>query len=306
MHQHNPSGKRLFVSVWLNLGITAVQIVGGLLSNSISLLSDALHNLGDGLALLIAWIANKVSRRPSSERKTFGYKRIEILASLFNGLVLFLISLYLFKEAWERFRNPEEVNSLLMLGVAIFGLLANLITVFLLKGQRKQNINVKAAYLHLLGDTLSSLAVVTGGILMYYFRIYWLDPLVTVIIGIYIIKESISIILETVDILMQSTTKHLDLDYIREKLLNVEGISDIHHVHVWRLCDRQIHFESHVDLTEDFKMSKTEVIRTNAEEILYKQFDIDHVTMQMEYNSEHNKGMIPNTGHHQTQNKKNT
>jgi cobalt-zinc-cadmium efflux system protein len=291
-HNHNPSGRKLFISVWLNLSITAVQIVGGLLSNSLALLSDALHNLGDGLALLIAWIANKVSRRPSSEKKTFGYKRIEILAALFNGLVLVFISLFLFREAWKRFQNPEEIESSLMLIVATFGLLANLISVFLLKGQRKQNINVKAAYLHLLGDTLSSVAVITGGILMHFFGLYWIDPLVTVIIGLYIIKESISIILETVDILMQAAPKDLDLRKIKAELQELDGIQNIHHVHVWKLSDHEIHFECHVDLIRDYHISETQAIRAKAEKILHEQFQIGHVTMQMEFDSAHDHHMI--------------
>lgn len=295
MHQkrhQNREGKRLFISVWLNLTITVVQIIGGILSNSLALLSDALHNLGDGIALLIAWIANKVSRRPSSDSKTFGYKRIEILAALLNGLTLVAISIFLFSEAWERFQNPESINSSLMLIIATIGLLANVASVFILKSHRHDNINVKAAYLHLLGDTMSSVAVIAGGILMHFYGLYWIDPLVTVIIGLYIIKESFAIIIETVDILMQAKPKNINLNQIKEELKKIEGIENIHHVHIWRLSDKEIHFESHVDLSRDFKISETEAIRDKAEEILLEQFNIEHVTMQMEFDSRHSKSML--------------
>lgn len=295
MHQHSKhvsESKNLFISVWLNLTITLVQIVGGILSNSLALLSDALHNLGDGVALFIAWIANKVSRKPSSLNKTFGYKRIEILAALFNGLALVAISLFLFSEAWQRFKNPETIDSTLMLIVATIGLIANIVSVLLLKKHRKDNINIKAAYLHLLGDTLSSVAVIIGGLLMYFYELYWIDPLVTVIIGIYIIKESISIIMETVDILMQSKPKDIDIEDIQHKLKDIEGIKSLHHVHIWRLSDKEIHFESHVDLDRDLKTSDTALLREKAEAILYEQFQIDHVTMQMEFNSTHRQELV--------------
>lgn len=295
MHQqssHNPEGKKLLASVWLNLTITVVQFIGGFLSNSLALLSDALHNLGDGIALLIAWIANKVSRRPSSDKKTFGYQRIEILAALLNGLALVAISIFLFSEAWERFQNPEKVDSTLMLIVATIGLAANVISVFLLHSHRKENINVRAAYLHLIGDTLSSVAVIIGGILMHFYGLYWIDPLVTVIIGIYIIKESITIIVETVDILMQSKPKNIDLQEVKSALSKIDGVYSIHHVHIWKLNDKEIHFESHVDLEKDLKISETDKIRVQAEKILLKEFGIKHVTMQLEYDSLHEKHLI--------------
>ncbi len=295
MHQqsdHNPEGKKLLASVWLNLTITVVQFIGGLLSNSLALLSDALHNLGDGIALLIAWIANKVSRRPSSDKKTFGYQRIEILAALLNGLALVAISIFLFSEAWKRFQNPEEINSGLMLIVATIGLAANIISVLLLHSHRRENINVRAAYLHLIGDTLSSVAVIIGGILMYFYGLYWIDPLVTVIIGLYIIKESITIIKETVDILMQATPENIDLHEVKKALCQIEGVYNIHHVHIWQLNDREIHFESHMDLEKDMKISETDSIRAQAEKILIRQFGIDHVTMQLEYDSHHEKHLV--------------
>ena len=160
--EHQLNTKNLRISVWLNLIIALAEVVGGLLANSLSLLSDALHNLGDGLALLFAYVANKVGKRDATRRKTFGYKRIEILSAFINSMVLIAISVYLFVEAIRRFLNPAEVDGTIMLIVAIIGLLANVISVIILHKDSAHNLNVKAAYLHLIGDTLSSVAVIGG------------------------------------------------------------------------------------------------------------------------------------------------
>ena len=192
-HHHSNVGiseKNLLAAVILNFTITAVEIVGGLLSNSLALLSDAIHNLGDGLAVLLAYIAHRISKRDSNTRKTFGYKRVEILAAFVNAVILVAICLFLIWEAVERFRNPAPIKGVIMFSVAGVGLLANLVAVILLRGDSKKNINIRAAYLHLLGDTLSSLVVIAGGILIWKFEIYWIDPLITVLISLYILKET--------------------------------------------------------------------------------------------------------------------
>ena len=200
-HNHPESLKanRLLIATVLNLIIFFTEIAGGLLS----LITYALHNLSDGLAIFIAWVANKISNRPSNLKRTFGYKRIEILAAFLNALILIAVSLYLFYEAALRIINPEPVKGLIMLIVAVIGLIANLVAVLLLHQDAKRNINVKAAYLHLFGDTLSSVAVLAGGIFIYFFDLYWIDPIVTILIGLYIIKETWTILKQTIDILMQ-------------------------------------------------------------------------------------------------------
>ncbi len=211
-----------------------------------------------GLAIFIAWIANKIGKRPSNIKRTFGYKRIEILAAFFNALILIAISLYLFYEAVLRIISPEPVKGLIMLIVAFIGLIANLAAVLLLHGDAKKNINVKAAYLHLFGDTLSSIAVIIGGILIYFFDLYWIDPIITILIGLYIIKETWTILKQTIDILMQSSPAGLDLDQIRHDLEQIPEIANIHHVHIWNLDDQSIHFECHVDLLENSRISETD------------------------------------------------
>lgn len=274
--------KLLFVSL-LNLIITIAEFIGGFISNSLALLSDAVHNLGDTFAIILAYIANKISKRSANERKTFGYKRIEILAALLNAVVLIVIIVFLFREAWHRFQNPEPIKGLVMFIVATIGLMANLFSVYLLRGDSGKNINIRAAYLHLLGDTISSVAVIIGSILIYFFEVFWIDPIITVIIGVYILKETIVVLKQAVDILMQATPKSIDLAKIKIELEEISGIDNIHHVHIWNLNDSQIHFECHADIHTDLKISETNVILSKMEEILKNKFKINHVTVQFEH-----------------------
>jgi len=276
----------------LNLIISIAEIIGGLLANSLSLISDALHNLSDGLATFIAWIANMISKRPSNSRKTFGYKRVEILAAFFNALVLIVVSFYLFYEAFQRIIEPEPVKGKLMLIVAVIGLVANLVAVILLRSGSKQNINIRAAYLHLLGDTLTSVAVIIGGILIILLEIYWIDPIITIIIGLYILKETWEILKQTIDILMQGTPAGLDIELVRRDIEQISEVNNIHHVHVWNLDDQSVHFECHVDLKQDTLLSKTESIHSRIENILQANYHINHATIQFEHQRCDDKEMI--------------
>ena len=288
----NLKGKNLFFAFGLNLIITVAEIIGGIFSNSLALVSDAIHNLGDTFAVMLAYIANVIGRKNANERKTFGYKRIEILAALLNAVILVVITLFLFFEAYKRFQSPQPIKGALMFWVAVLGLIANLVAVIILKGDSKQNINIRAAYLHLLGDTISSVAVIAGSILIYFFSIYWIDPVVTILIGLYIIKEAFQVLKETVDILMQGTPSTIDLKEVVDEIEKHDEISNIHHVHSWRLDDKQIHFECHADLTKDLPLSKTDTIRMEIENILLSRFGISHVTIQFEYNCCDEKSVI--------------
>ena len=285
-------GNRLLASALLNLIISIAEIIGGLLSNSLSLISDALHNLSDGIAIFIAWMANVVSKRPSNAKRTFGYKRIEILAAFFNALILIAVSVYLFYESVQRIIEPEPVKGMLMLIVAFIGLIANLIAVLLLRFDSKRNINVKAAYLHLIGDTLTSVAVITGGILIYFLDIHWIDPIITILIGLYIIKQTWAILRQTIDILMQGSPAGMDLEMIRQDLEKIPEIANIHHVHIWNMDDQSVHFECHVDLKENSRISETESIYLNIEKLLKERHHISHLTIQFEYQRCDDKNMI--------------
>jgi len=283
-HSEKLSGQKLLWVTLLNLSITVVQIVGGLISNSLSLLSDAIHNLGDSSAIFIAFLAGKASRKKPDERRTFGYKRVEILAALLNAIVLISICIFLFYEAYKRFMQPEPIQGKLMMIVAVFGLLANLVSVLVLEKDKDHSLNVKAAYMHLLGDTLSSVAVIIGGVAIWLFNIYWIDPIITVLVGIYIVWHTWEIVQQTIDILMQSAPEGINLQELKVKVENVEGIENIHHVHVWKLDDTQIHLEAHVNLVHDVTMTEMMAIQNDVENVLKNDFGIGHVTLQMGYN----------------------
>ncbi|HIP47593.1 MAG TPA: cation transporter [Lutibacter sp.] len=284
-HETNLQGKKLLWGTLFNFAITVVQIIGGIISNSLSLISDALHNLGDASAIFIAFLAGKHSRKPANEHRTFGYKRIEILAALFNSVVLIAISIYLFFEAFQRFITPEPIKGKIMFIVAIFGLLANLISVLVLNKDKNHNLNIKAAYLHLMGDTLSSVAVILGGIGIWFYQIYWLDPLITVAVSMFIIYHTWGVVKQTVDILMQTTPSNINIDEIKSKVEKTTEIENIHHVHLWKLDDKQTHFEAHINLKNNIDMEKMMLIKQKVEHILKHHFKIQHITLQMEYDT---------------------
>ena len=286
------SKSRLLAATLLNLSITIAEIIGGLISNSLALISDALHNLGDTFAIFIAYIAHLISKRDYTDKKTFGYKRIEIIAALFNTVILIVIIVYLFREAIKRINDPEPVKGLIMFFVALIGLLANLYSVLLLRKESGKNINIKAAYLHLLGDTFSSIAVIIGAGVIYFFQIYWIDPLITILIGLYLLKGAYLILKRAVDILMQGAPEDLDLNEVKITVEQLPEVDNIHHIHAWSLNDREIHFECHIDLARDSKVSESREIINKIHDILMNKFHVNHVTIQCEFNSCDNKNMI--------------
>src|ERR1039457_3716553 len=291
-HHHENSSGRLFFSILLNGLITLVEIVGGIFSNSLALISDAIHNLSDTFALILAWLANNVSGRKPNARRTFGYKRFEILSAFINASVLSAISIYLVYEAILRFIHPEPVRSGLMLIIAVIGLGANLVSMLFLHRDSNKSLNIKAAYVHLFGDTLSSVAVIGGAILIYYTKVLWIDPLLTLIISIVIIIQAYKILRESVDILMQSTPENLNLDEIKILLEKHPMIKNIHHVHCWRLQDHDILFEVHIETSEDLLLSESSKLLKEVEYILRQKFHITHTTLQMEFDVCGDKAMI--------------
>ncbi len=290
-HHENPSG-RLLISILLNGLITLVEIVGGVFSNSLALISDAIHNLSDTLALILAWFANNFSGRKPDARRTFGYKRFEILSAFINASVLTAISIYLIYEAILRFLHPEPVRSGLMFIIAGIGLVTNLTSMLFLHHDSSKNLNIKAAYVHRLGDTLSSVAVIGGAILLYYTKVLWIDPLLTLIISIVIIIQAYKILRESINILMQSTPGNLNLDEIKICLEKYPMIRNIHHVHCWQLQDHDILFEAHIETSKDLLLSESGKLLKEVEEILKQKFQITHTTLQVEFDVCGDKAMI--------------
>ena len=294
LHHHSDgetSAVRLVITMLLNFLITVVEVIGGLLSGSLSLLSDALHNFSDGIAIIISYIAIRLGRQAQTPKYTFGLKRAEILAAVINAGTLVGICFYLFKESYERFISPQHIAGGLMIIVAGIGLIANVVGTILLKRGSHRNINIRSAYLHLLGDAISSAAVIIGGIFIYFFRVYWVDPLLTVLISLYILMKSIEIVKEAVNVLMMGAPGAISIETIQKEIEEIPGINNIHHVHVWRLSEQDIHFEAHIDV-EDMPVSQTARLSNLIEEKLRKNHGIGHTTLQFESNRCDSKRLV--------------
>jgi len=283
-HSHdvsNVKGINLAIVALLNFIITAAELVGGICSGSLSLISDSLHNFSDGISIIISYIAIRISNREKDIKRTFGYKRATILAALINSSVLIVISIYLFKEAFDKFINPQDINGGMVIWVALIGLIANIAGVVLLQKGSKDSMNIKSSYLHLLSDALSSVGVVIGGILIYYFKIYWVDPLLTVLIALYVLKESYEIVKEAIQILMQGIPENLDVEEVVKGLEKIDAVENVHHVHIWSLDENNINFEAHVNI-KDMLVSETgKILKEIEHELLH--YEINHVTIQFEY-----------------------
>lgn len=293
-HHHVVNEKNLLVATFLNLVITVVEVAGGLLSGSLALLSDALHNFSDTFATFIAYLATLIGKREANQKKTFGYKRLEILTALVNAAILIIMSVFLIKEAWLRWQNPSPINSMIMLVVGMIGLLANVYAVLILRKDAGKSINVRAAYIHLIGDSLSSVVVVVGGVLIRIFKINWIDPLITVLISIYIVRSGFLILKDAVNILMQTAPEHLDLPAVKKRVELFPEVLNIHHIHAWMLTDREVHLEAHVELNKDLKLSEVKQIQYEIEKYLKKEFKVRHITLQFEFNTNHPPSLIHN------------
>jgi len=296
-HKHDVDPNNLLITVGMNIIITVVEVLGGIFSGSLALLSDALHNFNDITSALVSYIALRLGEKDNTISRTYGYKRAEILAAFLNSLALILIALFLFKEAYSRYLGGMvEIRTGLMLLVAAIGLAANLIAVVFLKKDAEHNINVRSAYTHLLGDTFSSVAVIAGGVCMRYFAWFWLDPLLTVIIALYVLKEGAVIFIESLGVLLDSTPSGIDLLMVQKDIESIPGVKNIHHVHIRQVSEHDIHLEGHINLQEDQAVSKTCVINGRIEEVLRNKYNIGHSTIQFEIDGCSGVGLIKNRG----------
>lgn len=287
---NSSTSTRMFITMSMNFIITIAEILGGIFSGSLSLISDALHNLTDGFAIIISYIALRLRKVKNSPLHTFGLKRAEIFAAVINSTVLFFISLFLFYEAIHRLIFPEPIQGKLMIIVASIGLIANVTGTLLLRRDSHKSINIKSAYLHLLIDAMSSVTVIIGGILITLFDIVWIDPILTILIGLYVLKESLAILKESSHILLEGAPSEIDLVEIKKKVENIPEINDIHHIHIWKIGENDVLFEGHINC-KDMYISETVKIQQEVENIL-KDFGIGHVTLQFECNTCENKNLI--------------
>ncbi|EME8238828.1 cation transporter [Enterococcus faecium] len=291
MHtQPQRSSKKLFGVVVLNAVITLSEFIGGVASGSLSLVSDAFHNLSDTLAIIFSYGAQKMAQKEANERHTYGYQRLEILSAFINSFILIILSLFLAVEAFKRFNSPEKINSHLMLIVAVIGLLANLFSTLLLRQEADENLNIKSSYLHLLSDTLSSISVIIGAVLIRFFGIYWIDPVITLIISIYILLEAIIVIKKAAAILIQSAPT-IDYEKMEQEIKAIEGVKDVHHVHIWQYSEKIIIFDGHIDF-EDQLLSEIEKAYPRITSLLKLKYGIIHVTIQAETHVKDQKKLI--------------
>ena len=273
---------KLWISIFLNLIITIAEVIGGLLSNSLALLSDAIHNLNDTISLGISLIARKISKKGVSSQKTFGYKRAEIIGAFINLITLVIVALFLIKEGIERFIDPQPIDGLTMFWVAIIGLAGNLITAGLLFKDSKENLNLRSAYIHILSDALSSVGVIIGGWLIIQYQWFVVDTILTILIGGYILWHSYHMLRETIDILMEAKPEHLDLENLEKQMLSIKEVCGVHHLHVWRLDEQQILLECHVVIEKEDVLQMEEV-KSKLKKMLHDEFDITHSTLEFEF-----------------------
>ena len=292
IHKHEVRGRNLAFSIFLNLIITIAQIVGGIISGSLALISDALHNFSDVLSLVFSYGAHKLSRKKASLDQTFGYKRAELIAAFINAITLIIVALFLIYEASVRFFHPKPIESTLVIWLAILGIIVNGGSVLLLKKDSKHNLNMKSAYVHLLTDMMASVAVLIGGVLMKLYDWFWVDSVMTLPIAFYLIYVSYDLIKSATKMLMLFTPDFIDIKELVREVHKIKGVNKLHHIHVWHLNDDELHLEAHLDCAEDIKMSEFNVLLDKIEMVLFKKFNINHINIQPEFKKEDPKDFI--------------
>lgn len=291
MHD-NLSKKFLWVTAF-NVIITVVEFIGGIISGSLALLSDAIHNLGDAGAILLSFFAHLLSRRDRDTKKTFGYQRAEVLAAFTNAILLLAISFFLIVEAIGRFSHPTQITGNLMLIVSIIGLLGNFISMIIMHQDSKNNLNVKSTFLHMMSDAVSSIGVIFAAIAIKFFDAQWLDPVMTIFVAILVLREAIKIVISSVNILMESNPQ-IDLAAVQKTILEIPEIKNLHHVHIWQLSDNQIMMDAHLNVDRDLSVVELEHIYDKLSHALYNKFKINHVTFQAECQRGIDEKMIEN------------
>ncbi len=290
-HDHSSGTTNIGLTIILNVGITVAQIIGGVISGSMALLSDATHNFSDVLALLISYIARKLSAKKSTLSRTFGMRRAEIMASFINSATLLVISVALIIGATERLYNPVEIKGNLVIYLAGLSIVLNGLSVLLLKKEAKESMNMRSAYLHLFTDMLTSIAVLLGGFAIKYLGWYWFDPVISLGIAFYLIYSSWSLFADSLKIMMQYAPGSVDIEKIEQKICGLDGIKNVHHLHIWQLNDREIMLEAHIDLKEDIKITQFEEKLKSIKAILHD-FNIHHFNIQPELSNCESKNLI--------------
>ncbi len=288
-HNHSPehphdfrrNQNALLTAMVIILAVMVAEVAGGLYSGSLALLSDAGHMLTDFFALLLSFLAVRFAAMPATPQRTFGFYRLEILAALNNGMILLVLSAFILYEAWQRFLHPSAVHGPVMVAVAVIGLLANLLAIYMLEKASHENLNIRSAFLHVLGDTLSSVAVIMGGLVIYFYHWTTIDPILSVFIALIILRGSFGLVRESVEILLEATPKNLPLEKVTEELLTLDGVRDVHDLHIWTITSGRHALSAHI-LIDDLLTSHSANILERINHLLQAHFGIDHTTIQFE------------------------
>ncbi|WP_152658168.1 cation diffusion facilitator family transporter [Oceanobacillus sp. CFH 90083] len=282
-HTHGANKKTLLISFLVITVFMIVEVIGGLLTNSLALLADAGHMLSDSISLLIALIAFKLGERAANYGKTYGYKRLEILAAVINGATLLVVSIYIFYEAYQRLFDPPEVASTGMLIIAVIGFLVNVIVAFIMLrgGDTKDNLNMRAAFLHVLGDLLGSVGAIAAALLMIFFNWAWADTVASVLVAILILISGWRVTKASIHVLMEGTPANVNLDQVIKTMKNVEGVQDIHDLHVWSVTSGQNILSCHIIVDGQMTIEESQrLLRTIEHDLEHN--NIGHVTIQVE------------------------
>ncbi|MGB1126212.1 MAG: cation diffusion facilitator family transporter [Phycisphaeraceae bacterium] len=283
-HHHDVSqlsDRRIIWSVLLNVGLTVAEVVGGILSGSVALIADALHNFNDAMALVVTLVARRVSRRRADNQYTFGYRRAELIGATINLTALIVVGLFLISEAIKRLISPEEINGWVVIIVAAIALVVDIGTAWLLWAMSKGSLNVRAAFIHNVSDALASVAVLIGGVCVVLWEITVVDPLLTLLIAGYILYQGFKAMRGAVRILMQAAPAGLDLQAMINELNALDGVDHLHHVHVWQIDEHRRSLEAHVMVSEA-DSSQWSAIKQRIKQALSDRFDIDHSTLEFE------------------------
>jgi cobalt-zinc-cadmium efflux system protein len=272
---------RLAWSLILTLGFVFIEAAAGIIGNSLALLTDAAHNLTDVIALGLSWYAIRLTSHPADGRKTYGYHRAGILVALLNSTTLVVISMGIFYEAWRRFTAPSEVRSEILIAVGMIAVVINLVTALLVRKGSEQDLNLRSAFVHLMGDVLSTVGAVIAGVIIFFTGANWLDPLVSVLIGFLILYNAWGILRDAVDILLEATPRDVDAHKLVHDVMQIRGVLGVHDLHVWSLTQNLRTMSAHI-LTDDVSISTGADIQRQINKIVFQRYNIAHATLQLE------------------------
>jgi cobalt-zinc-cadmium efflux system protein len=276
--------QKLLLIFSFTLTLMVVEFAGGLVSRSLALISDAGHMLTDALAIFLSYLALRWSRKPPSDRRTFGYHRIEIIIALVNGLFLLAIAGYIFFEAVHRFFHPQEIRTGVLLIVAVIGFMGNLFGLLILRSESRENINIRGAFLHILADTLSSVGVIAGGVVIALTGWNIVDSLIGIMIGGIVLRGAVDLIMESGEVLMEATPRDVDMERLKRDVGEIPGVRDFHDIHVWTIGTGRRALSGHL-LTDDISTQESQRMICAAREILAERYGITHTTLEVECES---------------------